>query len=256
METKTHEPFPKKLLVGIGVAAFWIALWELAALAVGKEILLPAPLTVLRRLGALSVTADFRKTVGVSLLGILLGITAGTLGGILLAVLCFRFRAAEALLSPLLTVVRATPVASFIVLCYLWFSRGTIPGFISFLMVLPVIAGSMGAGLRAVDPALREVTKVYGMSAGRKLRCLWIPSLMPGFRASLVTVCGLGWKAGVAAEALVRAKNTIGNALIDARLTYETADVFAWTAVVIAFSMLLEALLRRFLGKGENRRAE
>jgi len=45
------------------VIAFWVAVWQLAAVAVGHEVLLVSPGGALARLGELIPTADFWGTV-------------------------------------------------------------------------------------------------------------------------------------------------------------------------------------------------
>ena len=68
-----------------------------------------------------------------------------------MAVLSCRFSAVEALFAPLLTVVKATPVASFILLVLIWIGRGSVPAVIAALMVLPVVWTNVAAGVRGVD---------------------------------------------------------------------------------------------------------
>ena len=104
------------------VFAFWIAVWWLLALAVDRELLLPDPLTVLKRLCALVASADFWLITATSLGRILLGAVAAVVLGVALAVLSCRWAAVHTLLSPLITVVKSTPVASFIILVLIWVS--------------------------------------------------------------------------------------------------------------------------------------
>ena len=65
-------------------AALALAVWQGAAMLVHAPILLPSPLRVADRLGALLVTLDFWSTVGFSLLriagGFLLALAAATVG--------------------------------------------------------------------------------------------------------------------------------------------------------------------------------
>ena len=220
----------------------------------GRELLLPAPWTVLRRLGRLLCLASFWGTVGVTLLRILCGALAGTLLGVLIALLTSRFRAADALLSPLLTVVKATPVASFIILLLIWVGRDLLPAVIVLLMVLPVVWANVCAGIAAIDPLLREMTKVYGFSPLRSFRRLWLPTVLPHFLAACRSALGLAWKAGVAAEVLTVPLRSIGRNLYEAKLNLETTDLFAWTLTVILCSLLIEKLLAAGLGLLAGRR--
>ena len=93
-------------------------------------------------------------------------------------VLTEKSAAAKLLLSPLMTLVKSTPVASFIILALLWLGRMVLPGFISALMVLPVVWANVSAGLQAQDPMLLEMAKVFGLSPGRVLRRITVPSLL------------------------------------------------------------------------------
>ena len=104
------------LLSVAAVAAFWLGIWFLLALRTGTDLLLPGPGTVLRRLFRLAGERVFWQATGHTLLRILIGYVAGVLSGTILAALTAWSRHAAALLSPLGRMVKATPVASFIIL--------------------------------------------------------------------------------------------------------------------------------------------
>ena len=160
----------------------------------------------------------------------------------------FRFPAADALLRPLLTVVKTTPVASFIILLLLWVGRDTLPAVIVVLMVLPVTWANVCAGIAAIDPQLREMGKVSGFSPLRAFRRLWLPTVLPHFLSACRSALGLGGKAGVAAEVLTVPRRSIGRMLYESKLNLETADLFAWTVTVILCSLVIEKLLAAVLG--------
>ena len=236
----------KSILAG----AFWLGVWALLAAWVGKELLLPGPLAVLRRLWVLMGTGGFWRSAGVSIGRILLGAVLGILLGAILAGVTHRYSWLEALLSPLLTLVRSTPVASFILLLLIWLGRDILPSVIVVLMVLPVVWGGVRGGLETVDPLLLEMAKVCRLRPGQILRRIWIPTVRPHFFAACRTALGLAWKAGIAAEVLTVPKLSIGRHLYEAKLYLETVDLFAWTALVVLLSLLLEkglsAALRRW----------
>ena len=87
----------------------------------------------------------------------------------------------------------------------------------------------------------------YGFSPWKTLRLVYLPSLRPWFRSASLTSLGLAWKSGVAAEVLCQPKLAIGTQLYYGKIYLETDRLFAWTAVVIVLSVLLERLLRRLL---------
>ena len=161
---------------------------------------------------------------------------------------------ADWLFGPAVKVVRAVPVASFIVLVLLWApTTGAVPGIVSALMVLPVVWGNVARGIGETDPLLLEAARAYRFGRGKTLRLVYAPSVLPYFASGCATALGLAWKAGVAAEVLCQPRLAIGTRLYKAKITLETPDVFAWTLVVIALSFLLEAVLGtalRRLGRG------
>lgn len=239
----------KPLIKYIAVPLFWLAVWQVLSLLVDSPLLLPSPGAVLLRLGELAVSAAFWRVTAASLLRILCGAVLAVALGAALAVVCCRFRAADALLAPLLGTVRATPVASFILLLLIWVGRDILPAVIVILMVLPVVWANVCAGIRGTDPLLLRAAKVFRFSRWRTLRRVYVPSVMPHFLSACRTSLGLAWKSGIAAEVLTVPAASIGKMLYESKLYLETTDLFAWTAVVVACSLVIEKVLMAAVGR-------
>ncbi len=237
----------KKALSFLGVLAFWLTVWVLVSYSVGSELLFPTPLSALRALGHLALTSDFWISAIYSLIRVLFGIIISLVVGTLLAFLTERVSAARALLSPFLGVIKATPVASFIILALLWIKRDTLPLYITALIVVPIVWSNVSSGIRSVDKGLVEVTKVYAFSKKDKLFGLYIPSVAPYFMAACRSSLGMAWKAGISAEVLCTPKHAIGTELYFSKTYLETPDLFAWTLVVIVLSVIIEKLFVKAL---------
>ena len=95
---------------------FWLAVWQAAAMAIGQEVFLVSPVQALRCLLRLLPQADFWHRVGFSAGRILLGFGLGVVCSAALAVAAEICPASEILIAPVLQLVKATPVASFIIL--------------------------------------------------------------------------------------------------------------------------------------------
>jgi len=234
---------------------FWVAVWQFAAWQVDSILFLPGPLAVAERLGQLALTIPFWQTAALSLCRVVLGMLWGTVLGVALACLACASRWLDAILSPAVRVVRATPVASFILLVFLWTDRDQVPVIIAALMVLPVVWGNVVRGIRECDPKLLELAKAYRFSRVKTLRLILLPAVQPYFLSAVTTSMGLAWKSGVAAEALVWPKLAIGTQIYNTKLYLETADLFAWTLVVIALSLALEKLISALICRLEGRSA-
>ena len=238
-----------KILKFLIPLAFWLGVWEIVAVFVGYELLLPTPLTVLRALITLGATTEFWYTAGVSLLRIFGGFLIGMFIGTLCAVVSCFTPWAHLILGSGIKVIRATPVASFIVLVLLWSSTTMVPVIVGALMVVPVLWGNVYRGIAETDPQLLEAAQAYRFSPWKKLRLVYLPCVMPYFVSACNTALGLAWKAGVAAEVICQPKFAIGTKVYRAKITLETPDIFAWTIVVVVLSLILEHLLIHALGR-------
>ena len=251
----TSTSFLKRLLQAGLAIVFWLCVWQVAAAKVNSPFFLPAPAAVLARLGALSATSAFWYTALLSLGRVLLGLLWGILLGFGLAGLTCASRVADLLLSPAVRVVRATPVASFILLLFLWTDRDSVPTVIAALMVLPVVWSNVTRGIRERDGRLLELARAYRFPPLKTVRLVYLPSVRPYLLSAVTTSMGLAWKSGVAAEVLVLPRMAIGTHIYNTKYYLETADLFAWTLVVIILSLALEHLIRfgvRRLGGGES----
>ena len=204
---------------------------------------------MLARLGQLVLTGPFWRIVLASLLRILCGTAAAVALGCVLAVVCCRWRLLNDLLSPLLTIIKSTPVASFIILLLIWIGRDALPAVIVLLMVLPVVWGNVCAGIRTTDPLLLRTAKVFGFSRWRTLRRVYVPWVMPHFLSACRTSLGLAWKSGIAAEVLTVPALSIGKMLYESKLYWEVQDLFAWTVMVILCSLIIEKVLMAAIGR-------
>lgn len=250
-----HMKKLKKFIKAALVAAFWLIIWELLSIAAGKEVLLPSPVTVARKLIELFCTSKFWKSCAMSLARITAGLFAGALLGTVFGAASVKFKTVDAIFSPVFSVIRATPVASFIILALVWIGRGNVPSFTSFLMVMPVVCSSVTTAVRGTDRQLLEMLHTLRVPRSKILTSLYIPTVLPSFAGGFRTSLGLAWKAGVAAEVLCTPSLSIGTSLYESKVYLETAELFAWTVTVVIMSMILEHLFDFFAKRIQNKYA-
>lgn len=237
----------------LGVAAFWLAAWQLASMAVGSRIVLVGPAEVACRLAELVLEADFWVSMGLSLGRVATGFGLAVVAGVALAAWASRSRVVEGLLAPLVGAVKAAPVASFVVLLLMWVSSRRLSVAVSFLMAFPILYTNVLAGVRQTDPALLEMADVFGVSGWARVRTVYAAQVVPYLRAGLSLAMGLSWKSGIAAEVIGLPVPSIGIHLYDAKVYLDTPDLLAWTVVIVALSVGLEALLGRLLDWAQTR---
>ena len=257
MKSKKNAPRMKKIAKLLGkiifVAAFWLLVWFLVSYRMGSDFIFPSPSAVFRELGLLitnrsesliryGVHVNFWLVTAISLLRILWGILLSIVLGTVLAYLTSVSRILNTLLSPMLSAIKATPVASFIILAMLWFDKTDLPVFITALIVIPIVWANISEGIRSVDPGLKQVTDIYHFSFWKKLFRLYVPSVLPYFLAACQSSLGMAWKAGVAAEILAVPEYAIGSEIFFSKQYMYSETLFAWSLIVILLSIVMEKL--------------
>lgn len=247
--------FVKSLAKGLLCILFWLAVWVAASALIGRDVVLPMPQKVLFRLAELAGTGEFWFTCLRSLGGVFLGFAVGVTVGSLAAIVSHRFSAVSTLLSPALATVKATPVASFIILLLFLVDRNAVPSVAASLMVIPVVFSHVKNALSSLPKDLGEVCEIFRFSLKKKIRFYYLPHILPHFRAACRSAIGLSWKAGIAAEVISTPGGTIGTNLYYAKNYLATEDMLAWTVTVVVLSFLIEkAVIRLFFprsGEGE-----
>lgn len=225
------------------VAAFWLAAWMLVAALVAQPLILPGP-------GAVAL-ALLRLACDGGTWAILAGSGARILGGLALAAVCggvlagisSRSRAFAHLAAPALSFVKATPVACVVVLLLIWLGSARVSIAAVFLMALPGVYFSLAEGLAQVDKPLEQMFRLHGVRGWRLFCAHTWREVLPFVLSCARAVIGMSWKAGVAAELIGMAVGTVGERIYQAKLLIETADLLAWTVLVVAASWACERVL-------------
>ncbi len=236
----------KKILKGFILLAFWIGVWYLWALLTGQELLVPTPHKTLAVLFEFAKTGKFWLSVLFSTLRIVAGFLTGVLIGTLGGYLSVKIKLFDTLFSPILHLARAVPVASFILLAYVWIKTNFIPVFITALMVAPIIWATTVTAIGGIDKSLVEMGQVFRIPKKEILFKIKFPQMAPAYFSSVVTALGLAWKSGVAAEVICYPQQSIGRLLYNAKTYLETPETFALTIVIVIISIVLEKLMKHF----------
>ena len=253
ISTTVHKADKKsKLLRSLIFFAAWMFIWQLASMLIGSELLLPGPFLVIKALFVLVKTSKF--CLGCTLLRVVVGFILGMLGGIVLGIASAKFAFVSDFLSPLRSLIKATPVTSFMILVLLYMSASIAPMFIAFLMVLPISWTNVQDGIEAAPRELIEAARVLRFSRIKTIRTVYIPSVRPNLISAATTGLGFAWKSCVAAEVIAYSRLSIGRAIYESKLYLEVAELFAWTAAIVLLSIGLEKLLLLFFRKNAAKR--
>jgi NitT/TauT family transport system permease protein len=244
IRNKLHVP---DFAVKIITVVFWLFIWQAIYVFVGQEILVVSPACVFVRLCHLIADGGFWLTAFATMGRIMEGFIIGVLSGLVLAVFAARSHVCRTLMQPVVFIVKATPVASFIILALVWMHADFVPAFSASLIVFPIIWENVLEGIQKTDEKLLQMGQMFQFGKMKTAGRIYVPSVAPYFTAACTTGLGLSWKGGVAAEVLSDLPFSVGGHIYDSKIYLETADLFAWTAVVIIFSVFLEFLMKRLM---------
>ena len=239
----------REVIRRIAVGAFWLAAWALLAQGIGNSLILPSPTQTLAAFAVLLGDATFVPRLLSSQLHVMGGFFLGAVSGVLFGWLAATNDMLSRLMALPVQVMRAIPVASFVVFALFILPSAHLSLFIVFVLVFPLVYQNALDGRRTVDASLLEMARTFRVPLSRRLRGVLLPSVLPFLSAAFQTASGLAWKGGVAAEMIALAGNSVGEALFQSKITLDMPALFAWTGVILMIS-LLNTKLVLFLWNG------
>jgi len=221
--------------------------------------LLPSPLTVAAAIGELWVRGVLLGHIADSLYRFFAGYALAVLLGVPLGLLAGWSRRLEAVVEPLLQLVRPISPIAWMPLAILWFGIGNRPTvFIIFLAAFFPVTLSAIAAVRSVDPLLLRVAQNFGATPGQILVQVVAPAAFPYLAAGLHMALGAAWVFLVAGE-MVGVRSGLGFLIVDGRNQVRYDLVMASMVIIGALGLAIDRLMRaaetRLLGRFGARRA-
>lgn len=209
---------------------------------------LPPPLEVLTAGLELLSTGELQAHLLVSLQRIGVALILGVSVGLALAILAGLWKVGDALIDPIMQMMRTVPVLALVPLFILWFGIGE-PSkvlMIALAVVFPVYLNTY-AGIRGVDRKLFEVGVIVRLSPIARIRHIVLPGALPGFLTGLRMSLGVAWLVLVISEQ-VNASEGVGYLMNNARL-YLRTDVIVLGILIYALAGYLSDLIVRMIEK-------
>ena len=247
MRNKPNLPYIKPMVFIFTIVLF-LALWDLSSYITDDNFLLPSLKETAVSLYDIIAHGSFLKFIFIAFFRVFAGLVSGVALGVFVAALCYKFDVIKTIVSPIISVMKATPVACIIVLLWIRFNYTEIAILVVLLMVTPIVWQNVYDGLKSIDQSMLEVTYVFELTAWQKIRALYFPSTLKYLLPAVITSIGMAWKAEIAAE--IMTYSNIGELIRNFKtLTFDTAAIFAWTIIIIAFSMIFERGTKYLLGR-------
>ncbi|PTV97457.1 NitT/TauT family transport system permease protein [Rhodobacter aestuarii] len=229
-----------RTIVSILAALF---LWAGLAFVLDDPAHAPGPQQVLPELFEGLASGKMLPDLGATLWRVGLSFALAMGIGAALGILLGLSRRADAWFDPWLTIWNNIPALVLIVLCYLWIGLNETAAVMAVaLNKVPLVAVMLREGVRARDPALSEMARVFGMGFVARHRHILIPQLMPHILAAARAGLALIWKVVLVVEFLGRS-NGIGFRIHLNFQMFDIAGVLAWASAFVLVMLAIEWLV-------------
>ena len=233
--------FPRQTLVSLLVFALaWEVLSHLAPTLGIPPFAIPSLLRI-----AKAITTITPLDIAVTLARVIGALIVSFVLGIVLAMAMYRSDALEKYLHPMIRILMAVPVVSWILFAVLWFPGVEFRiGFVLVVVCGPVFLVDTLDAMRSVPRELRQMMQSFRPTTLQYFVKLMLPAIVPTIFTSWKVNISLAIRVVTIAE-LVGAVTGIGHQLSVAQELFSVADVFAWTIVLVALLFLLEGIVAR-----------
>ncbi|MGK6315638.1 ABC transporter permease [Neorhizobium sp. DT-125] len=221
------------------LVAWWFATGPMAL----PTYLLPSPVRTWNALVGIALTGELWLHLGFTLQNIILGLVLGCIAGIALAYTMTRFPKLAVWLDGPLVILQTAPKIALAPLFVVWFGFGIMSKIILIfsLVFFPVFIGAI-AGFRSLDPKMKDLARLLGLSTVQRFRQIELPSAMPevfvglkiGAVQALVGAVLAEWMAG---------KFGLGYLMTFAAATYKTPLLFAAVLMTVVLGLALHVAL-------------
>ncbi len=230
----------KNLIFPIAAFALILAVWAIAAYAADLPLILPAPKDTFASFWGILGSAVYWQAVGLTVFRALRSFLYAVVLGAVLAVIAAFSEVVEKLLDPVVSVLRSVPTMSIILIAILWLGSKTAPVLIAFLITFPLLYQGFLDALKSVDRGILEMADVYKVGKKDKIFRIYLPAVSEGALSVMKSTVSLSLKIIIASEVMAQTRQSIGLYMQKAMVTFETAELIAWTVVAVVFSYLLE----------------
>lgn len=221
--------------------------WQLLAVNIGKEAILPYPKDVFMRMISMLKDISFYTTLLITLSHVIIVVGISVLIAFVIAYIGYQKPIVEQYVSPILSFLQAIPNISFIILVLVWTSSLQTVYIVLFLVVFPLLYNNFIEGFKNIDQTLRDVILLYHPPMIYKFIHVYLPLIQPSFLSGIKSALSLGVKVAVMAEILAALPYGVGRAIQFARIQFDMIGVFAWTLWLVIMIILLEYVLKKLI---------
>lgn len=241
---KNSTTISKTGIYGIGIFLIFLG-WIILSTAMNNDLIYPSIDKVFISFLSLLTNLDVLLAFGYSLLRVLIVVLVSLLISFLISFVYIVYKDSILLFKPLLTFIKATPLA--IISVYLWISLGSsnAPYVITLLMVLPVMIEGFISALDNIDKAYIWQLKTEDVSIVKKFIKVYIPLIYPYIIMTILQTFGLGLKVMLMGEYICQTSNSLGNYIYIFKQSLEFNNLLGMAIYIVIIVCLLEFSIKK-----------
>lgn len=228
------------LALEVGAPLVLLAVWWTASSS-SESLYFPALRDIVQAFADLwlfeRLSSDILPSLGRMTAGYLAAAAIGILGGLALGSWPRVLRAVE----PLVDFLRSVPPPALLPLAIVLFGIGNAMKIFIIVLVCvwPVLLNTVD-GVRAMDPTMAAMARVYRVTGLERLRTVTLPAAAPQIFAGLRTSLSLALIMMVVSE-MIASSNGIGHFVIEAQRTFAVTDMWAGILLIGILGYLINA---------------
>ncbi|MCT4583574.1 MAG: ABC transporter permease subunit [Peptostreptococcaceae bacterium] len=241
-----YEKYIKKqFFVFVYIICIFI-IWYFISNYLSNELIIPRPISVYNKLIEFIRAKDFIQICKGTYERTLISFVIAFIFAFTTSFISSKFEVFKDLINPIIVFFRSVPTMAIILLVLIWTTAYKAPIFVCFMVIYPIIYTNLLNAFYGVDDKLLDVSRVYNFNLLKKIRLIYIPSIMPSIKNTLKTSFGLNLKVMVAAEVLSQPNFAIGSSLYLQKINLDTAGVFAWIIIIVVSVYIIEKIIDKF----------
>lgn len=241
--------YQKVWLRKVIVLLLLIGVWQLYAVRLDDNLLVPTFTSTLEAWYAIAVSGELFEKTGYSLKVLAWGYVAGILLATILTIIATLTKIGQDIMETLTSMFSPLPAIALLPLALIWFGLGN--GSLIFVLIHSVlwpVALSMHSGFKSVSPTLRMVGRNYGLTGLAYARHILFPAAFPSILTGAKIGWAFAWRTLIAAElvfGVASGSGGLGWLIAESKNNLDIPNVFAGLLTVIIIGLVIENCLFR-----------
>lgn len=221
-----------------------VLVWFFASWVVGSEIVLPSPIDTLKELFVLMGSGKFWLGLGGTILRGVIAFAVSFVLATTLALVSYKYKWSRTTIGLLIAILRALPTVAIILLLLLWTTSRIAAVVVTMIVVLPTLYSAIMQTFIGIDIDIVEMLNFYKVPKKIQFSKYIVPTITPSMIETIGGGMALNIKLMVAAEVIAGTARSIGQLMNQAKVYFETANLFALVIIVIVLAVAIELICR------------